>query len=88
MEPIRASIAIRASVEEALRRWSDHAAPVRPRQVDFESLPLGESRVTVEASESSLEADVLRRALERHLSAFKRLIEGRPSAPLGGHEHR
>ena len=88
MEPIRASIAVRASIEEALRRWSDHAAPVRPRQVDFEPLALGESRVTVEASESSLEADVLRRALERHLSAFKRLIEGRPSARLGGREHR
>jgi len=84
VEPIRASIAIRASIEEALRRWSDHAAQVRPRQVDFESLARGESRVTVEASESSLEADVLRRALERDLSAFKRLLEGRASAPGAG----
>jgi hypothetical protein len=62
VEPIRTSIAIRASIEEALRRWSDHAAPVRPRQVDFESLARGESLVTLAASDSSLEADVLRHA--------------------------
>ena len=52
VEPIRASIAIRVSIDEALRRWSDHAAPVRPRQVDFESVAPAASRVTVDAYDS------------------------------------
>ena len=86
MEPIRASIEVRASIDEALRRWSD-PAPVRPRQVDFESVAPAASRVTVEAYDSSLEAGVVQRDLARHLAAFKRRIEGRdaPSA-LGCNE--
>lgn len=75
MEPIRASIEVRASIVEALRRWSDLATPVRPRQVDFESVASTESRVTVEAY-AFLDADVVQRQLDRHLSSFKRLIEG------------
>jgi hypothetical protein len=74
LEPIRASIEVRASIVEALRRWSDLATPVRPRQVDFESVASTESRVTVEAY-AFLDADVVRRQLDRHLSSFKRLIE-------------
>ena len=89
VKPIRASIAVRASIDEALRRWSDHAAPLRLRQVDFESLAHSESRVTVEADDSSLGAALVRRALERQLAAFKCLIEGSVSAPtLGCHEGR
>jgi len=89
VEPVRASIEVRASVAEALRHWSDHATPVRPRQVDFESVASTESRVTVEASDSSLAADLVQRQLQRHLAAFKRLLEKRAAAPaLGGREPR
>ena len=88
MEPIRASIEVRASIDEALRRWSDPCS-VRPRQVEFESVAPAESRVTVEAYDSWLDAGVVQRELERHLSAFKGLVEARVPAPaLGCHEHR
>ena len=79
MEPARASIEVRASIAEALRHWSDPA--VRSRQVDFEVIARRGSRVTVEASDPSLDADLVQRQLQRHLAAFKRLLEG-------GHEQR
>ena len=83
MEPICASIAIRASIDEALRRWSDYSAPVRPCHVAFESVDRSVSRVTVEAYDSSLAADVVLREIERHLSTFKHLIEGSEGFRVG-----
>jgi hypothetical protein len=77
VDPIRASIAIRACIEEALERWSEDKAPGRAHQADFESLDSDESRITVEAWDASLEEETLRRALHRHLLAFKRRLEGR-----------
>ena len=82
-EPIRASIAVRAPIDEALRRWSDHAAALRPRQVDFEALASCESRVTLEAEPSYHAADLVQRELERQLAAFKHRIESAPRADPG-----
>jgi hypothetical protein len=74
LESIRASIEVRASIDEALRRWSECALALCPRQVDFEPVASTGSRVTVEAP-AWLDGDAVQRELERHLRAFKRSLE-------------
>jgi hypothetical protein len=82
VESIRASIEVRASIDEALRRWSECALALSPRQVDFESVASTGSRVTVEAY-AWLDSGAVQRELERQLRAFKRSLEQGPDVGAG-----
>lgn len=81
MQPIRASVELRASVGDAVRGWSEFSAPPHPypRRVDFEPLAGAESRVTVQLVIPA-SAHAAQRTLERHLAAFKGFVEQRASA--------
>ena len=70
MQSIRASIDLRASVSDALRRWSEFAAPDPGGcLVQFEALAPMASRLTLELAEPT--ADRVR----RRLLAFKVFAE-------------
>ena len=75
--PARRSRSVPASAE-ALGRERP-CGPLPPG--GFEAVARRGSRVTVEASDPSLDADLVQCQLQRHLAAFKRMLEG-------GHEQR
>lgn len=79
MQLILASIDIRASVCDALRIWSEFAAPPHPRQVDFEPVS-GAARITVRVDREPTTAE--QRALEQHLAAFKSFAEQHTASEL------
>ena len=86
MRPIRASIEVLADVSDALASWSELATPRHARQVEFEPIGRGESRVTVQlACRPTTSA---RHELERHLVSFRAEVERRSSASLGGLDGR
>ena len=85
---VRASIEIRAPIDEALRRWSQFSALkqrsafARRRsrlvwQLDVERAAAARSRVTLQLAqrEGGAGADALRRAVEDHLVAFKGFVD-------------
>jgi hypothetical protein len=82
VRPIRASIEVPANLNDALVSWSELASPRHARQIEFEPIGRVESRVTVQlACRPTTSA---RHELERHLVAFRAVVERRSSAALGG----
>ena len=77
MQLILASIDVRASVGDALRIWSEFAAPPHPRRIDFEPVS-GAARITVRVEREPTCDE--KRELEQHLAAFKSFAELRTDA--------